>query len=142
MAMIDVFVRPPSESCRILVSFDSLEDKNTSVQFKKARESSSQPGSLRSHTWVGLEKQGQVNVLTASKGHFRKSLNSFLAFPGALGAVERLDRPHLWPDVCEEGPAPVWDVRPLLHQSSDDSAQSQQRLVDVSCFTSALVHRT
>lgn len=29
VAMIDVFVRPPSESCRILVSLDSLEDKKT-----------------------------------------------------------------------------------------------------------------
>lgn len=41
VAMIDVFVRPPSESCRILVSLDSLEDKMTFVHFKKARVSTS-----------------------------------------------------------------------------------------------------
>lgn len=41
VAMIDVFVRPPSESCSILVSLDSLEDKNTFVHFKKARVSTS-----------------------------------------------------------------------------------------------------
>lgn len=37
---------------------------------------------------------------------------------------------------------PVRDVRPFLHQSGDHSAQSQQRLVDVSRLASSLVHRT
>lgn len=31
VAMMDVLVRPPSESCRILVSFDSLWRKRTSL---------------------------------------------------------------------------------------------------------------
>lgn len=38
--------------------------------------------------------------------------------------------------------SPVGDVRPLLHQGGDHSAQSQQRLVDVSCLASPLVHCT
>lgn len=33
-------------------------------------------------------------------------------------------------------------MRPFLHQSGDHSAQSQQRLVDVSRLASSLVHRT
>lgn len=37
---------------------------------------------------------------------------------------------------------PVRDVRPFLHQSGDHSAQSQQRLVDVSRLASSLVHRS
>lgn len=37
---------------------------------------------------------------------------------------------------------PVRDMRPFLHQSGDDSAQRQERLVNVSRLASSLVHRT
>lgn len=93
MAMIDVFVRPPSESCRILVSFDSLEEKNTFV--KKARVSPSYSG----HTPAGTTGSKYVSV-PVSKGHFRRSLHRFWVLLGSLSTVQHLDRP---PAFVREG---------------------------------------
>lgn len=94
VAMIDVFVRPPSESCRILVSLDSLEDKNTIRAFQKGQ---SQHPLIRFPQVTHLGGTAETSESKCSShpiysSQFRKSLTCFSVLLGSLSTAEHLDR--------------------------------------------------